>query len=163
MEHRPDIGIFVEDGHYNCAPMVKGLRERGLHLVSKLGCNTVLCLLSVVFVLDIDAAPEEEVRPVTFFATDPEIAPEQIYRMYRDRFQIEFNFRNAKQHLGLAACQDRTGARYHFHVNAVLAALAWKTGVGPTFRHGRAGPDPATIPGGPQALLDLDQIESPPP
>ena len=44
---------------------------------------------------------------------------------YRDRFQIEFNFRDAKQHLGLTACQVRTEARHHFHVNAVLAALAW--------------------------------------
>ena len=81
-------------------------------------------LLRVVFVLDIDADPEEA-RPTTLFATDPEMAPERIYRIYRDRFQIEFNFRDAKQHLGLAACQARTADRHHFHVNAVLAALAW--------------------------------------
>ena len=61
---------------------------------------------------------------MTLFATDPKMAPERIYRMYRDRFRIEFNFRDAKQHLGLAACQARTEARHHFHVNAVLAALA---------------------------------------
>ena len=42
------------------------------------------------------------------------------------RFQIEFNFRDAKQHLGLAACQARTAARHHFHVErSVLATLAW--------------------------------------
>ncbi len=177
VDHRPDIGVFVGDGHYGCAPMVEGLQARGLELVSKLRCNAVLwvpytglprkgpgrprkyagrfdradipalpavdledegrrlyhaqlyykpfkCLLRVVFVLDIDADPEEA-RPVTLFATDPEMAPERIYRIYRDRFQIEFNFRDAKQHLGLAACQARTAARHHFHVNAVLAALAW--------------------------------------
>ena len=78
----------------------------------------------MVFVLDREADPEQA-RPVTLFATDPEMAPEQIYRIYRDRFQIEFNFRDAKQHLGLAACQARTADRHHFHVNAVLAALAW--------------------------------------
>ena len=161
VDHRPDIGVFVGDGHYGCAPMVEGLQERGLELVSKLRCNAVLWvpwtepptgrprkyagrfdradipalptvdledegrrlhhaqlyykpfkrLLRVVFVLDIDA--------------DPEMAPERIYRIYRDRFQIEFNFRDAKQHLGLAACQARTADRHHFHVNAVLAALAW--------------------------------------
>ena len=156
----PDIGIFVGDGHYVCAPMVKGLRERNLHLVSELRSNAVLwgpytglprkgpgrprkyagrfdradisalpaidlpdegrrlhpaqlyykpfqCLLQVVFVLDADANPEME--------------PERIYRIHRDRFQIEFNFRDAKQHLGLADCQ----ARHHFRVNAVIAALAW--------------------------------------
>ena len=177
VDHRPDIGVFVGDGHYGCAPMVEGLQERGLELVSKLRCNAVLWvpwtapptgrpgrprkyagrfdradipdlpavaledegkrlhhaqlyykpfkrLLRVVFVLDIDADPEEA-RPTTLFATDPEMAPERIYRIYRDRFQIEFNFRDAKQHLGLAACQARTADRHHFHVNAVLAALAW--------------------------------------
>ena len=77
-------------------------------------------LLRVVLVLDADADPEQA-RPVTLFATDLEMDPEQIHRIYRDRFQIEFNFRDAKQHLGLAACQ----ARHHFHVNAVLAALTW--------------------------------------
>ncbi len=177
VDHRPDIGVFVGDGHYGCAPMGEGLQERGLELVSKLRCNAVpwvpwtapptgrpgrprkyagrfdradipdlpavdledegrqlhhaqlyykpfKCLLRVVFVLDMDADPEEA-RPVTLFTTDPEMAPERIYRIYRDRFQIEFNFRDAKQHLGLAACQARTADRHHFHINAVLAALAW--------------------------------------
>ena len=42
------------------------------------------------------------------------------YRPLPDR-----NFRDAKQHLELTACQACTEARHHFHVNAVLAALAW--------------------------------------
>lgn len=33
--HRPDIGVFVGDGHYACKPMVTGLDERGLDLMSK--------------------------------------------------------------------------------------------------------------------------------
>ena len=40
--YRPDIGIFVGDGHYGCAPMVEGLRARDLHLVSQLRGNAVL-------------------------------------------------------------------------------------------------------------------------
>ncbi len=79
--------------------------------------------LRVVFVLDAD--PAEEARPTTLFSTDPEMAPVRIYRTYRDRFPIEFHFRDAKQHLGLAACQARTAERHHCHVNAVHAALAW--------------------------------------
>ena len=175
--HRPDIRVFVGDGHYACEPMVAGLEARDLHLVSKLRRDAVLWvlwtgpptgrpgrprkyagrfdrtrlgelpavelrdegqrlyhaqlyykpfkkLLQVVFVLEADADPAED-RPVILFSTDPEMAPAQVYRLYRDRFQIEFNFRDAKQHLGLAACQARTAARHHFHVNAVLAALAW--------------------------------------
>ena len=140
VDHRPDIGVFVGDGHYGCAPMVEGLQARGLELVSKLRCNAVLWVpwtapptgrpgrprkyAGRFDRADIPADPEEA-RPVTLFATDPEMAPERIYRIYRDRFQIEFNFRDAKQHLGLAACQARTADRHHFHVNAVLAALAW--------------------------------------
>lgn len=34
--HRPDIGIFVGNGHYGCALMFEGLQARGLDLVSKL-------------------------------------------------------------------------------------------------------------------------------
>lgn len=176
--HRPDIDVFVGDGHYACAPMVAGLDARSLVLVSKLRRDAALFvpwtgpptgrpgrprkyagrfdrtrigelpvvelpgegkrlyhaqlhykpfqkLLRVVFVLEADADPAEATRPTTLFATDPEMAPERIYRIYRDRFQIEFNFRDAKQHLGLTACQARTADRHHFHVNAVLAALAW--------------------------------------
>ena len=166
VDHRPDIGIFVGDGHYGCAPMVEGLWARSLELVSKLRRNPVLwmpytgpmpvvliapaspsclpstcrrragdctmcsfttspssALLRVVFVLDINA-DLEEARPVTFFGTASEMAPEQVYRIYRDRFQIKFNFRDAKQYLRLAACQGCTEACHHFHVNAVLAALS---------------------------------------
>ena len=82
-------------------------------------------LLRVVFVLDVDDDPAKVAKPTTLFSTDPEMEPKRIYRIYRDRFQIEFNFRDAKQHLGLAACQARTADRHHFHLNAVLAALAW--------------------------------------
>ena len=69
--------------------------------------------------------PRRWPSPPPLFSTDPEMEPKRIYRIYRDRFQIEFNFRDAKQHLGLAACQARTADRHHFHLNAVLAALAW--------------------------------------
>ena len=178
VEHRPDIDVFVGDGHYACEPMVTGLDARDLELVSKLRRDAALFvpwtepptgrpgrprkyagrfdrarigalpvvelpdegkrlyhaqlyykpfkkLLRVVFVLDADEDPAEVTRPTTLFATDPKMAPKRIYRIYRDRFQIEFNFRDAKQHLGLAACQARTADRHHFHLNAVLAALAW--------------------------------------
>ena len=176
--HRPDIDVFVGDGHYACEPMVTGLDARGLILVGKLRRDAALFvpwtepptgrpgrprkyagrfdrtrigelpvvelpdegkrlyhaqlyykpfgkLLRVVFVLGADEDPAAVRKPTTLFATDPAMAPKRIYRIYRDRFQIEFNFRDAKQHLGLAACQARTAARHHFHLNAVLAALAW--------------------------------------
>ena len=105
------------------------LRDEGQRLYhAQLYYKPFQKLLRVVFVLDADADPAQD-RPTILFATDPEMDPEmdpeQVCRIYRDRFPIEFNFRDAKQHLGLAACQARTAARHHFHVNAVLAALAW--------------------------------------
>ena len=219
-DHRPDIRIFVGDGHYACEPMVTGLADRGLILVSKLRRDAVLWwpypgrprkyagrwdrrtlgslphidlseeglrlypaqlyykpfqqLLQVVFVLDSEADPAET-TPTTLFGTDPEMDPEQVHRIYRDRFPIEFNFRDAKQHLGLGACQARTTDRHHFHVNAVRAALDRFSmvnlklrsflqlvlqrifdlvGSGPTLQKHR----PAL-----QALLTLGQIEPLPP
>ena len=106
-------------------PLIE-LPDEGLRLYhAQLYYKPFQKLLRVVFVLDEDDDPAAETRPTTLFASDPEMAPERIYRIYRDRFQIEFNFRDAKQHLGLAACQARTAERHHFHVNAVLAALTW--------------------------------------
>ena len=40
-------------------------------------------------------------------------------------FQIEFAFRDAKQHLGLNDGQARSQAKLHFHFNMVFAALFW--------------------------------------
>ena len=60
-------------------------------------------LLRVVFVLDADEDPAEVRKPITLFATDPEMAPKRIYRIHVERFHIEFNFRDYRQHLGLAA------------------------------------------------------------
>ena len=101
------------------------LRDEGKHLYhAQLYYKPFQKLLRVALVLDEDADPAAEAQPTTLFTTDPEMAPKRIYRIYRDRFQIEFNFRDAKQHLGLAACQARTAERHHFHVNTVLAVLA---------------------------------------
>ena len=57
--------------------------------------------------------------------TDLDLAPECIFRFHGARFQIEFAFRDAKQHLGLNDCQARSQARQHFHFNIVFTALFW--------------------------------------
>jgi hypothetical protein len=62
---------------------------------------------------------------VLLYSTDPELAPARLFRFYRARFQIEFAFRDAKQHLDLNDCQARTQAKQHFHFNTVFAALFW--------------------------------------
>lgn len=53
------------------------------------------------------------------------MVPAQVYRLCRNRFRIEYNFLDAKQHLGLVTARPAPQARHDFHVNAVLAVLTW--------------------------------------
>ena len=48
---------------------------------------------------------------------------EDIFNMYRSRFQIEFIFRDAKQFTGLTDCQARSKETLNFHFNASLTTL----------------------------------------
>ena len=58
-----------------------------------------------------------------YFSTDLELCAEKIVRYYRSRFQIEFLYRDAKQHCGLMHCQARSQNKLHFHFNAALTAV----------------------------------------
>lgn len=62
-------------------------------------------------------------RYAIFFSTDLELNASLIYQYDKARFQIEFLFRDAKQHLGLTHCQARSENKLHFHVNASLTAV----------------------------------------
>ncbi len=57
------------------------------------------------------------------FSTDLTCPAVDILRFYQARFQIEFLFRDAKQHTGLCDCQATRQATLDFHFNASLAAL----------------------------------------
>ncbi len=82
------------------------------------------CWLQVVYVLPRGADPQTK-EGVLLYSTDPELAPTRLFRFYRARFQIEFAFRDTKQHLGFNDCQARAQAKLHFHFNMVFAALFW--------------------------------------
>lgn len=58
-----------------------------------------------------------------YFSTDLELDGMTLLNYYRKRFQIEFNFRDAKQHTGLEHCQARSSQKLHFHWNASLTAV----------------------------------------
>ena len=60
---------------------------------------------------------------VTLFSTDLELGALSILQYYKLRFQIEFLFRDAKQHTGLTHCQARSKVKMNFHVNAALSAV----------------------------------------
>lgn len=58
-----------------------------------------------------------------YFSTNLERDAMQILKYYQARYQMEFNFRDAKQFMGLQSCQARCTERLHFHFNATLTAV----------------------------------------
>jgi hypothetical protein len=65
----------------------------------------------------------EEGESLVLASTDPAQPPDEIVRLYRLRYQIEFVIRDAKQHAGLTHCQARSQSKIDFHLNASLAAV----------------------------------------
>lgn len=62
-------------------------------------------------------------RYVLLFSTDLNLSAIEIVEFYTARFQIEFLFRDAKQHTGLTHCQARKEEKIYFHVNTALTAV----------------------------------------
>lgn len=58
-----------------------------------------------------------------YFSTDTEMDPLEILKIYRTRFQIEFLYRDAKQHTSLTKCEARSKEKLDFHFNASLTAI----------------------------------------
>lgn len=58
------------------------------------------------------------------FSTDLELEGQLIYQYYKGRFQIEFLYRDAKQHCGLNDCQGRSESKLHYHFNASLTTVS---------------------------------------
>ena len=60
---------------------------------------------------------------IILVCTDLQNPPLPIIQRYSDRFQIEFLFRDAKQHTGLNHAQTRQPKRLHYHFNLSFAAV----------------------------------------
>jgi hypothetical protein len=58
-----------------------------------------------------------------YFSTDLEMEAADIIKYYRSRFQIEFLYRDGKQHTGLEHSQARSKNKLHFHFNASLTTI----------------------------------------
>jgi len=65
----------------------------------------------------------KEIARKLYFSTDIEMCAKKIVQYYRSRFQIEFLYRDAKQHCGLTNCQARSENKLNFHFNAALTAV----------------------------------------
>ncbi len=59
----------------------------------------------------------------TYFSTDLTQDWQDILSLYKARFQIEFLYRDAKQHTGLNDCQARDKNKLDFHWNMSLTAI----------------------------------------
>ena len=59
-----------------------------------------------------------------YFSTDVNRDPVELFKYYRLRFQMEFLFRDGKQHMGLENCQARNKNKLHFHFNASLTSVS---------------------------------------
>lgn len=60
---------------------------------------------------------------VLLYSTDTALDAVTLVLYYKARFQIEFLFRDAKQHTGLMDCQARSSQAIQTHVNASLTVL----------------------------------------
>jgi hypothetical protein len=58
-----------------------------------------------------------------YFSTDLKLSAQTILKYYRTRFQIEFTFRDAKQHTGLNHCQARNQNKLNTHFNMALTTI----------------------------------------
>ena len=58
-----------------------------------------------------------------YFCTDTNMEALDLLDCYRSRFQIEFLYRDGKQHTGLNDSQARSENKLHFHFNAALTAI----------------------------------------
>jgi len=62
-------------------------------------------------------------RSINLFSTDLEISAEEVLKLYRSRFTIEFLIRDAKQSAGLEDCQARDQKALEFHWNVAFATV----------------------------------------
>ena len=58
-----------------------------------------------------------------YFSTDLNLEANNLIEYYRSRFQIEFLYRDAKQHTSLNHCQARSEKKLHMHFNLALTAV----------------------------------------
>jgi len=58
-----------------------------------------------------------------YFSTDVSMNPADILLYYQSRYQIEFLYRNGKQHTGLNDSQARSENKLHFQFNASLTSI----------------------------------------
>ena len=70
----------------------------------------------------LDKGRKTQTRKV-YFANDRSLSGKDIFDLYRTRFQIEFLYRDGKQHMGLTHCQARSEEALDFSYNMSLSSI----------------------------------------
>jgi hypothetical protein len=109
----------LQDGQLPCLSQTEGERiYGGTAYVGSLGR---LVTIAVVQQLREDGSVKSA---KVFICTDLEFAPLEVLTYYKSRFQIEFLFRDAKQHTGLEDSQSRDKEALEYHFNMSLTAVS---------------------------------------
>lgn len=67
---------------------------------------------------------KDKVIKKIYFSTNLKREGKQLLDYYRLRFQMEYLFRDAKQHMGLTHCQARSENKLDFHFNVSMTAVS---------------------------------------
>ncbi len=92
--------------------------KEGYCLTAELFCVTLKRNVRIVYLYHIKNESYE-----VFLSTDVHLAAEKIEKYYRLRYQIEFLFRDGKQHAGVEECQARSAQKINFHINLSLTNI----------------------------------------
>lgn len=77
----------------------------------------------ILLVVERTSTKEGKTIQRLLFSTDTAMSAQEVLEHYHCRFQMEFNFRDAKQATGLAHSQARDLNKLHFHFNASLTTI----------------------------------------
>lgn len=109
----------------------KNINEDYLESVPSADLETTLCTAIVysksfkreIRIVIMKKTNDTQDTPKIYFCTDTQMAAGRIIQYYKSRFQIEFLYRDAKQHTGLNHCQARSENKLNFHFNTTLTVL----------------------------------------
>ena len=85
-------------------------------------CVMLHCNVKVAFVEFLDKSGKVQASKI-FMSTNINRDARTLIKYYRARYQMEFNFRDAKQYTGLTHCQARDKEKLDFHFNTSLTSV----------------------------------------